>query len=1065
MSHIELARSRLAAAARTLPILALSSGIPACGGSESGSSPSALAAESVASVEITPSGDILTWLGQTLQLDATPKTADGQTVGNVSVSWSSDDTLVATVDPVGVVTAARNGTTTIRASAGEGSGSSRITVDQTPASVSKVHGDGQAAPAGLALPDSVVVQVTDEGGAPIPEAAVEWTVESGGGVLTEATESTDDSGRAAARWQLGPEEGEQSLKVTVGEVPAVHFSATAEPEVVRSIDISPATDTLVWIGETVQLTATVLGSTGGEMTEMSVAWGAEDTVVAIVDSRGVVTAIGNGSTEVWASAEGFSDTVKIAVQQQPAGIEVVSGDGQVAAPGSELADPLVVRVADQGGTGVPQIPLAWNVTSGGGSILESSGSTDADGSGTARWTLGDSVGVQTVEVTAAELDPVQFSAQAETHGGALLAIDGIQPDPLVEGETGTISGTGLGGPAGDYDVTVAGAAAEIVSTSSTKLEFTVPRFRCAPTRNVTVSVSRIDGGYESRDHVLHPPRIDFLDVGWYQHFTDARSFCLYLAPEDATQTYLVGVQSTSEVPSSVTPATLFSSTGLSTAVTAPELETTSTHLRMERLTREFEPALARREPTQVPQTALAPDEVIEAHRSGEADIRAYEERLIRELGGYDGIRFSAETAALSAPPARVSTPEEGDTVSVRVPESCELYQEVTAVVRKVGQHGVWMEDVENPAEGLSASDISEFSDVFDQQIFAVQEAYFGSPTDLDANGRVSVLISKEVNKMENVLGFVFGVDLLSRTTCPSSDEGEIFYGIAPDPTGIHGREYSTQDVRNLYPNLIAHEVTHVIQQSRRLYISRADGPMSTWVGEGQATLAEEVVGYSVLGLGALNNYGLSVWSDSSPWFDGQIIDLAYYFGFESSSTKIEGAPHECSWVGRPDEGNASPCLNPGRLPYGVPALLFRWTLDHYGGTYPSGHQSMTREMVDHPSTGLSMLESVAGESADRLLARWAMSLYVDDAWFTGGLTTMPSWNLENIFSGLQETAHLEPLQLSSLSGGQRDIDVAAGSTAYFLVTADGRPYTAIGASTPFGSDLPSHMRYWALRLQ
>lgn len=129
--------------------------IPACGDGESGSSPSAPADKSVASIEVTPDRDTLTWLGQSIQLDATPKTTDGQTVGSANVSWSSNDTLVVTVDGVGVVTAEGNGTTTIRARADGVSESSQITVEQAPAAVSKVEGDGQAAPAGMALSDSV----------------------------------------------------------------------------------------------------------------------------------------------------------------------------------------------------------------------------------------------------------------------------------------------------------------------------------------------------------------------------------------------------------------------------------------------------------------------------------------------------------------------------------------------------------------------------------------------------------------------------------------------------------------------------------------------------------------------------------------------------------------------------------------------------------------------------------------------------------------------------------------------------------------------------------------------
>ena len=61
-------------------------------------------------------------LGETVQLVATVQDQNGQTMSGATVTWSSGDPSVATVDTAGLVTAAENGTTTVTASASSASG-------------------------------------------------------------------------------------------------------------------------------------------------------------------------------------------------------------------------------------------------------------------------------------------------------------------------------------------------------------------------------------------------------------------------------------------------------------------------------------------------------------------------------------------------------------------------------------------------------------------------------------------------------------------------------------------------------------------------------------------------------------------------------------------------------------------------------------------------------------------------------------------------------------------------------------------------------------------------------
>ena len=61
------------------------------------------------------------------------------------------------------------------------------------------------------------------------------------------------------------------------------------------------------------------------------------------------------------------------------GLAMVSGDGQEGAAGSTLGDPLVVRVTDEFGNPIPDVPITWTAE-GGGSVSETSTATDAAGS-------------------------------------------------------------------------------------------------------------------------------------------------------------------------------------------------------------------------------------------------------------------------------------------------------------------------------------------------------------------------------------------------------------------------------------------------------------------------------------------------------------------------------------------------------------------------------------------------------------------------------------------------------------------------------------------------------------
>ncbi|MYG80730.1 MAG: hypothetical protein F4187_02675 [Gemmatimonadetes bacterium] len=185
-------------------------------------------------------------------------------------------------------------------------------------------------------------------------------------------------------------------------------SEWAAPEVVvTGMSVSPRFLSLGYVGETARVRAQfrhqLLG--GGydpanppDIPRPEVTWSSSDTLVFTVDGTGLVTAVANGSAELFAFADRFSDTAFVMVEQIPRILEVVSGSDQQGRAGSTLESPVVVRVTDWGGAAVPGVSVSFAPEEGAGSVDPETAATDAGGLASTEWTLGDGVGEQSIRV-------------------------------------------------------------------------------------------------------------------------------------------------------------------------------------------------------------------------------------------------------------------------------------------------------------------------------------------------------------------------------------------------------------------------------------------------------------------------------------------------------------------------------------------------------------------------------------------------------------------------------------------------------------------------------------------
>ena len=819
---------------------------------------------------------------------------------------------------------------------------------------------------------------------------------------------------------------------------------------VASVTVSPSVDTLVSIGDTVMFSAVAMDASGKTVSGASFSWSSDEAAVATVSTDGTATAKRNGTTRIVASVSGAADTAVLVVEQRTAQVVVSPDSARVSTPG----DTVRFTASPQDGNGHPVagVTVDWSLSDTSVATVDSTGLATAKALGR-------------VEVTAAAAGTaIRGKGVFRVASLGTPQVQSVSPSPIQEGRAVTITGQNFDPVATGDSVTIDGAPAVVTSASSTSLQVTVPSYDCLPPRSVAVRVAT-DGGASQTTSPLEPAKAPVsLGVGQQAVLTDPSSFCLQFPASAASERYIVGVQSLSSTAASLTTVQV-------TGEAADGIGAASV-------------ARASVAPRVVPGrtgggTWVRSPSWLVAQRRAEMKIRAWERAHLDPRAS-----IPAMGGATSAPPARFSVSGSvavGDTVALRVPDfsgdGCTKFTAVGATVRAIGQKAIIVADTGNPANGFTQADYQSLSDQLDDQIFSTDEAYFGNPGDIDGNGHIVVLFTKAVNDEDlgvsgsYVLGFVFSGDLYPRASatgfsCASSDEGEIYYGRVPDPNGTAGdsvvKSTRTQELSRA-PQVMGHELTHLIQNGRRFAANL--GFMGSIVAEAQATLGEEVVGHAETGHQPYQNYGADVilastGADSVAWYLNKFTDLAQYFGFESQTARVDGAPEQCGWW----RSDPAPCASRS-LWYGVGWSFLRWVSDQYGPSYPGGEQGLQQNLIADPGSGLAIVADVVGVPVPTLMARWSAALYVDDRIPSPDpALTFSSWNLYDFEQHTVATADLQPTP-ETFGDWTTTADVRASSAAYVAVDGSGRPATAVRVRDPSGNPLPSYMQVWVVRMR
>ncbi|HEX8361106.1 MAG TPA: hypothetical protein VF613_13420 [Longimicrobium sp.] len=371
----------------------------------------------------------------------------------------------------------------------------------------------------------------------------------------------------------------------------------------------------------------------------------------------------------------------------------------------------------------------------------------------------------------------------------------------------------------------------------------------------------------------------------------------------------------------------------------------------------------------------------------------------------------------------------GETLSLNVNgvDVCDKPTNRQARVVALSEHAAVLADLQNPSNGFTEAEYQVFADEFDRVVWPVVTENFGTPGDVDRNDRILILFTSSVNELTPagadyiVGGFFFSRDLFPVRDedgidgCASSNERELFYLLAPDPSGtINGNTRSKAYVRRTSFGTLAHEFQHLVNASRRLYKNDAPSFEETWLDEGLAHIAEELSFYRASsGLGPRQNVALT-----TSFFPTQArVDV-----FDQYQVANFGRVAE--YLEEPEV--QSPIQDDDDLATRGAAWTFlRYAADHKGGDERQIWQSLANSKL----SGIANLTAVLGDPVP-LLQNWGVANYTDDAVpGVAPIHTHPSWNFRQVLSN-SAFGGFRLRTYNLINGSPNTVSVVAGSQAY-----------------------------------
>jgi hypothetical protein len=364
------------------------------------------------------------------------------------------------------------------------------------------------------------------------------------------------------------------------------------------------------------------------------------------------------------------------------------------------------------------------------------------------------------------------------------------------------------------------------------------------------------------------------------------------------------------------------------------------------------------------------------------------------------------------------------------------FKQVSAVLRYVGANILVYVDASSPANGFTAAQLTSFGAMFDQTLYPIDVNAFGPPSDIDGNGHLVMLLSPVVNSLVTktecqtdgyVAGFFDGYDLASSD--PTSNQGEIFYSVVPDPLGTYSCSHTADELDSVLPSVFLHELQHLISFSQHALV-HGGNQEDSWIDEGLSLVAEELGSFyyeqkypAPSGRTSPNQ----IFPDSAESFIIDLIENSYEYLLQPDTASL--TLHDDSQGGIPWRGGDW--------------LLLHWLGDQKGGA------AFYRALDQSSLTGVANIEAAAGEKFTNLFGDFSLSLYTDS--LPGvSRSAIPSHNrfitrnLRALYQALYNSGgepRAFPIPTYTLGTSPVTLTLVPGTMAFYKVT------TASSAST------------------
>lgn len=436
--------------------------------------------------------------------------------------------------------------------------------------------------------------------------------------------------------------------------------------------------------------------------------------------------------------------------------------------------------------------------------------------------------------------------------------------------------------------------------------------------------------------------------------------------------------------------------------------------------------------------------------------RAFDERLMNDARRHvQNGDWRARTLTPAAAPRASTVPPLNSVQPFHVlsSENPVEFKRVGARLSYIGQNILLYVDTLAPPNGFSPDQLTAFGQLFDQTLYPIDVSTFGPPTDIDQNGHLIMLLSPVVNALTPksqcdsqgfIGGFFSGGDLASTDT--SSNQGEIFYSLVPDPDSTVSCAHTVAELDETTGATFLHELQHLINFGQHVLVHHSS-PELGWLDEGMSIVAEE--------LGSLyyeNKYppptGRSnpaqLFPDSSQGYINGLLFDSYEYLLKTDTATVtlhSDADGGLAWRG----GDW---------------LLARWLGDQKGtGIYKALAQSSL--------TGTANIANAAGEAFPSLFGDFSLSLYTDSL---PGIpkSSIPSRDrfttrtLRKMYQRLYDTSQPSsyvprpfPILTTQLSGMITASMVPGTMSFYRLDTTSGQGSVTIQFSATDGTTLTS----------